>query len=141
MSECTAAPLICHFCAQPIEAGLVNHHLVPVADGGDVAGQTVPCHRECHNQWHRDNGDYARWHTAKLQERIAMFGADEVRRLLAFWGRQGWQQLVATRGPAYLAEFHRRGGLARAANGRDARGRFVAAGTAAEDPDHLREAF
>ena len=136
--------MLCHFCEREIAlTDLHYHHVVPVADGGAEAGQQVPAHARCHNKHHRDNGDYARWHTANLQERIAMFGADEVRRLLAFWGRQGWQKLVETRGDAYLAEFHRAGGRARAANGRDARGRFVAVGAVVElaDPDHLLEAF
>ena len=126
--------MICFFCRAEISADqLHHHHLVPLADGGPEAGAQVLAHAACHHQHHRDNGDYRRWTKATYKERVAMFGADEVRRLLSFWGRQGWTRLVEKRGPGYLAEFHRRGGLARggpqSGTRRDARGRFVAVGT------------
>lgn len=114
--------LYCHFCNQPIAPDqLHHHHLVARADGGDPAGETVPVHRSCHHQWHRDQGHYAAWTRAKYLERVAMFGRDEVHRILSSWGRRGYDQL------ADKAAFHRAGGLARAANGRDGRGRFVPA--------------
>lgn len=114
--------MLCHFCHSEIPAGQEHyHHLVPVADGGALAGQTVPCHRDCHNQWHRDQGHYERWTRAQYAERCATFGATEVHRLLSFWGRRGY---VAASGADPCA-WHRAGWLARAANSRDARGRFV----------------
>jgi hypothetical protein len=134
----------CYFCHQPIVPDQLHfHHLVPVADGGDPVGETVPAHAACHHKWHRDQGHYARWRQMDYAEKMATFGADEVHRLLAHYGRRGWQQLVATKGPGYLQEFHRAGGRARAANGRDARGRFTTVVPCAplEDPERLREAF
>lgn len=108
----------CHFCAQPITTGLEHHHLVPLADGGPAAGQQVVCHDNHH---HRENGDYARWTHAQYADRVAMFGPEETRRILASWGRKGY--VKATNGNA--REWHRAGGLARVANGRDERGRFI----------------
>lgn len=137
--------MACYFCEREISPGQEHyHHLVAVADGGAEAGQTVPVHRECHHQHHRENGDYSRWRQMDYAEKVRTFGADEVHRLLAHYGRKGYAQLVATKGEEYLRDFHRRGGLARAANGRDARGRFTPVATAPGrqlDDDHLLEAF
>lgn len=116
----------CHFCHLPISPGQgATHHLVARADGGAEDGATVACHRDCHHRHHRENGDYARWRRMNHAQRLAAFGAEETHRLLAFWGRQGGRKVVAERGPAYWSELSRRGGLARAANGRDSRGRFI----------------
>lgn len=114
--------LTCFFCRQEVApAELHYHHLVAIADGGDVAGETVPCHSRCHNDWHRDQGHYERWTRARYAERVAMFGVDEVHRLLAAWGRKGYR--VATAGDK--TAWHRAGGRARAASSRDSRGRFI----------------
>ena len=114
----------CHFCAQPITTGLEHHHLVPLADGGPAAGQQVVCHASCHNHHHRENGDYARWTHAQYADRVAI-GPEETRRILASWGRKGYR--VATAGDKRA--WHRAGGLARVANGRDERGRFISIST------------
>ena len=113
--------MTCHFCGKPIApADLHHHHVVPLADGGEESRQ-VPCHAACHHQHHRENGDYERWTRATYQERVAMFGPDEVHRMLAAWGRRGY--VKATRGNK--RDWHRAGGLARVANGRNERGQFV----------------
>lgn len=52
--------------------------------------------------------------------RVATFGLDEVTKILAYWGRKGYEALPDK------AAFHSAGGRARAANGRDSKGRFVA---------------
>lgn len=112
----------CFFCHREISPDeLHHHHLVPRVDGGDPAGETVPCHSQCHNDWHREQGHYAAWTRARYTERVRMFGAAEVHRLLAAWGRKGYR--VATAGDKRA--WHRAGGLARVANGRDERGRLV----------------
>lgn len=114
--------MICHFCGQPIApADLHHHHLVPRAAGGPEEGPVVECHAACHHSFHRAAGHYAAWTRAQYAERLALFGRDEVHRLLASWGRKGY--VAATNGNAQ--EWHRAGGLARAANGRDAKGRFI----------------
>ncbi|MFA6134425.1 MAG: hypothetical protein WC869_10475 [Phycisphaerae bacterium] len=114
----------CHFCGE--EGADQQHHLVPLADGGPESGTTVPAHRSCHNQHHRDNGDYSRWRTMDYAAKCATFGRDEVKRILASWGRKGWQALVETRGEQYLAEFHRKGGQAVSSRPRDSKGRYIA---------------
>lgn len=132
--------LTCFFCRQKVAPeDLHYHHLVAIADGGDVAGETVPCHAACHNTWHRDNGDYSRWKSMDYAEKVATFGAEEVRRILSSYGRKGY--LKATNGNA--REWHRSGGRARAANGRDSCGRFVPTRRPAPagGPDRLLEAF
>jgi hypothetical protein len=114
--------LQCHFCHKPIAPeDLHHHHVVPRADGGPVDGATVPCHRICHHQFHREAGHYAAWTRAQYAERLAMFGPEETHRLLAHWGRQGY--LAATNGNS--SAWHRAGGLARVANGRNEKGQFV----------------
>jgi len=97
-----------------------------------------PC-AACHNTFHRAAGHYAAWTRARYAERVAMFGADEVHRILSSYGRKGYEK--ATNGDPRA--FHSAGGKAWAANGRDARGRFVAVGAAAplDDPKRLLEAF
>ncbi len=116
--------MLCYFCHQ--EGADSQHHVIPVADGGDPTGETVPTHRECHNQHHRDNGDYSRWRRMNYAQRCATFGRDEVHRILASYGRKGWQKLVETHGEAYLAEFHRKGGRAVSSRPRDSKGRYIA---------------
>lgn len=118
---------LCYFCGRPLLSGdkVHVHHVMPRADGGDVDGPTVRCHAACHNEWHRDQGHYERWSRARHAERVAMFGRDEVHRLLAHWGRQGYD--AACRGDP--AAWHRAGGKARARTGsRNSRGRFCLAG-------------
>ncbi len=135
--------MICHFCGEEIPPEeLHHHHVVPLADGGPEDGQQVVCHARCHNDWHRAQGHYAAWTRAQYAERVAMFGVEEVHRLLAHWGRQGY--VKATNGDPRA--FHSAGGKARAANGRDARGRFLPVAARSVAPpatidDKILEAF
>jgi len=132
--------MTCYFCGLAIPPDELHyHHLVPRADGGDPDGAQVACHRDCHNRHHRENGDYTRWRQMDYAEKVRVFGQDEVHRILATYGRKGYAKAAG----ADPRAFHSAGGRARAANGRDARGRFVPVATARpiEDPDRLLEAF
>lgn len=115
----------CHFCGDKIDGQVHMHHVHPVNDGGDRAGQTVPAHPHCHHTHHRENGDYARWRSMNYTARCRLFGKDEVTRILAAFGRRGYQKLLEAKGADFVNDIRRKGGIARAAGAaRGANGRF-----------------
>lgn len=91
----------CYFCHQPLNGGKIEDHH---PDRENMPDFTVRCHDECHRAHHQENGDFVVW------------GA-----LSSGAGRKGYRAVIQA-----CPEFHRAGGLARAAVAvRDDFGRFL----------------